>query len=212
MDIGTLKDIIELVLLAIVFVISIWFHEYAHAYVSYILGDPTPKLQWRLTPNPIKHIDPIWFLMIFIIHFGWWKPVQVNPSYYKNPLRDELLVSLAWPFTNFLMAFVWAILYVFSQKFNLGNELIYLFFQWFIFINIGLAVFNLIPIYPLDGYRIIKFLKPSWGRFMEQNSMIFFGLLLLLVFLPGNIIGTLIMKVVIPIYEILMHIAEFIVT
>jgi len=211
MDIQTMDTVIQIVILAIVFVISIWFHEYAHAYVSSIFWDPTPKLQWRLTPNPIKHIDPIWFLMIFLIHFGWWKPVQVNPSYYKNPLRDELLVALAWPFSNFLMAFIWAFLFVFVDKFQLWNYLIDLFFQWFIVINIGLAIFNLLPIYPLDGYRIVKFLKPSWWVFMEQHSLIFLGIFLLLVFMPWNLIGSFIISVVLPIYNLFISIASFII-
>ncbi|MDO4713722.1 MAG: site-2 protease family protein [bacterium] len=81
--------------IAIIFVVSIGLHEYAHAYVSYALGDPTPKIQGRLTPNPLKHIDPIGFILIFLIHFGWGKPVQIDPSYYKKPYRDELLVALA---------------------------------------------------------------------------------------------------------------------
>ncbi|MDP2669794.1 MAG: site-2 protease family protein [bacterium] len=85
----------ELISLAITFVISISLHEYAHARASTKLGDPTPKLQGRLTPNPLKHIDPIGFLLIFIIHFGRGRPVIINPAYYKHPLRDELLVSLA---------------------------------------------------------------------------------------------------------------------
>jgi len=200
-------QIIQLIILAIVFVISIWFHEYAHAYVSSIFWDPTPKLQWRLTPNPIKHIDPIWFLMIFLIHFGWWRPVQIDPSYYKKPLRDELLVSLAWPFSNFLMAFIWSFLFVFAEKFSQTNFLINNFFQFFIFINIALWVFNLIPIYPLDGYRIIKFLKPSWAFFMEQNAIIFMIILLLLIFMPWNVIWTIIMNIVDPIYSALIFIA-----
>jgi Zn-dependent protease len=86
---------IDIIFLAIIFVISISLHEYAHAWSSYKLGDPTPKIQGRLTPNPLVHIDPIGFLMIFIIHFGRGRPVIVNPSYYKNTLRDELLVALA---------------------------------------------------------------------------------------------------------------------
>ena len=200
-------QIIQLIILAIVFVISIWFHEYAHAYVSSIFWDPTPKLQWRLTPNPIKHIDPIWFLMIFLIHFGWWKPVQVSPSYYKNSLRDELLVALAWPFSNFLMAFIWSFLFVLAEKFGQSNFLIETFFQLFIVINIALWIFNLIPIYPLDGYRIIKFLNPSWGLFMEKNAFIFLIILLFLVFMPWNIIWTIIMDIVEPIYSVLIFIA-----
>jgi len=87
--------IIEIIQLAIILAISIGMHEYAHAYVSYRLGDPTPKLQGRLTPNPLKHLDPIGFFMIFIAHFGRGKPVQINPLYYKNPRKGELMVALA---------------------------------------------------------------------------------------------------------------------
>jgi len=196
-------DILTIILLALVLVISIGFHEYAHALVSYKLWDPTPKLQWRLTPNPLKHLDPIGFLMIFLIHFGWWKPVEVNPSYYKNKLRDELLVALAWPFTNFLMAFIGAWLFALFAKFNLLNPLIVQFFQLFIYINLALAVFNLLPIYPLDWYRIIKFLKPEWATFMEQNALIFTLILLALVFLPWNLIWNIINAVVEPLYDLI---------
>ena len=208
MDLLTLNSVIQVVLLSIVFLLSIWFHEYAHAYVSSILWDPTPKIQWRLTPNPIKHIDPIWFLMIFLIHFGWWKPVQVNPSYYKNPLKDELLVSLAWPFSNFLMAFVGAFMFVALVKFWQSNYLIKQFFQLFIIINIALWIFNLLPIYPLDGYRMVKFLKPSWAYYMEQHTLMFTIVMLLIVFLPGNPIWTIIMDIITPIRSLFMFIAQ----
>jgi Zn-dependent protease len=208
MDLLTLDWIIQIVLLSIVFLLSIWFHEYAHAYVSSILWDPTPKMQWRLTPNPIKHIDPIWFLMIFLIHFGWWKPVQVDPTYYKNPLKDELLVSLAWPFSNFLMAFVWTFMFVALVKFWQSNYLMNQFFQLFIFINIALWIFNLLPIYPLDGYRIIKYLKPSWAYFMEQNALMFTIIMLAIVFLPWNPVWQIIMSVITPIYDLFMFIAQ----
>ena len=196
-------DILTIILLALVLIISIGFHEYAHARVSYKLWDPTPKLQWRLTPNPLKHLDPIGFLMIFLIHFGWWKPVEVNPMYYKNKLRDELLVALAWPFTNFLMAFISAWLFALFAKFNLLNPLIVQFFQLFIYINLALAIFNLLPIYPLDWYRIIKFLKPEWAAFMEQNALIFTIILLVLVLLPWNLIWNIINAVVEPLYNLI---------
>jgi Zn-dependent protease len=196
-------DLITLILLAIVLVLSIGFHEYAHALVSYKLWDPTPKLQWRLTPNPLKHLDPLWFLMIFLIHFGWWKPVEVNPMYYKNKLRDELLVALAGPFTNFLMALVgWAI-FILLDKFWMLNPLLFQFFQLFIFVNLALAIFNLLPIYPLDWYRIIKFLKPSWAQFMEQNALIFSIILLILIFMPWNLIGKIINLFVEPLYNLI---------
>ena len=199
-------DIVQIIILAIILVISIWFHEYAHAWVSYILWDPTPKLQWRLTPNPLKHIDPIWFLMIFLIHFWWWRPVEVNPTYYKNKLRDELLVSLAGPFANFIMAFIGSFLYVLFAKFGWLDPFIQLFFYWFIFINIALAIFNLLPIYPLDWYRIVKFLNPSWWEFMEQHALIFTIILLLLVFLPWNLIWKIISVTVQPIMEAMIYI------
>jgi len=196
-------DLITLILLAIVLVLSIGFHEYAHALVSYKLWDPTPKLQWRLTPNPLKHLDLLWFLMIFLINFGWWKPVEVNPMYYKNKLRDELLVALAGPFTNFLMALVgWAI-FVLLAKFWMLNPLMVQFFQLFIFVNLALAIFNLLPIYPLDWYRIIKFLKPSWAQFMEQNALIFSIILLILIFMPWNLIGKIINLFVEPPYNLI---------
>ena len=196
-------DLITLILLAIVLVLSIGFHEYAHALVSYKLWDPTPKLQWRLTPNPLKHLDLLWFLMIFLIHFGWWKPVEVNPMYYKNKLCDELLVALAGPFTNFLMALVgWAI-FILLDEFWMLNPLLFQFFQLFIFVNLALAIFNLLPIYPLDWYRIIKFLKPSWAQFMEQNALIFSIILLILIFMPWNLIGKIINLFVEPLYNLI---------
>ena len=97
-------DTLTIIYLAITFIISISLHEYAHAWMSDRLGDPTPKIQGRLTPNPFSHIDPLGFLMIFLIHFGRGRPVIVNPAYYKNTLRDELLVSLAGPTTNIVLA------------------------------------------------------------------------------------------------------------
>ena len=94
----------QLISLALTFLISISLHEYAHARASTQFGDPTPKMQGRLTPNPLVHIDLLGFLMIFLIHFGRGRPVIVNPAYYKHPLRDELLVALAGPATNLLLA------------------------------------------------------------------------------------------------------------
>jgi Zn-dependent protease len=95
MDFLSTSNILYYVYIAIILLISIGLHEYAHAYTSNKLGDPTPKLQGRLTPNPLKHLDPIGFILIFIIGFGRGKPVQINPNYYKKPLRDELITSLA---------------------------------------------------------------------------------------------------------------------
>ena len=187
-------DILEIIQLAIILAISIGLHEYAHAYISYRLWDPTPKLQWRLTPNPLKHIDPIWFLMIFLIHFWRGKPVQINPMYYKNPLKWELMVALWWPTTNLILAIIWTLIILvywsitWLNPLNIQTALLYntdiiISFWWlFTLLNITLAVFNMFPIYPLDGYRLIKIIKPSAWFWMEKNwlliTIIFFFILM----------------------------------
>ena len=176
--------IFEIIQLAIILAVSIWMHEYAHAYVSYRLGDPTPKLQGRLTPNPMKHLDPIGFLMIFVAHFGRGKPVQINPLYYKNPRKWELMVALAWPATNLVLAIIWILVLLIYAKVMGGTPNDIFLNNWdpmigfwmnFSFLNIALAIFNLIPIAPLDGYRLIKIWRHKWAEFMERNAR--FGLI-----------------------------------
>jgi Zn-dependent protease len=188
-------SIIEIVSLAIILLVSIWLHEYAHAYVSYRLGDPTPKIQWRLTTNPLKHMDPIGFFMIFLIWFWWGKPVQVNPMYYKNPVKGELMVALAWPAMNFVLATGWIILLLISAKIlGMGiNDIFLNQYNWFIMfwikfslINIVLAVFNLIPIPPLDGFRIIKMISYKFATFVEQYTRYISIFFLILILGPGR--------------------------
>ncbi len=180
-------NFIDIVFLAIILMISISVHEFAHAWVSYKLGDPTPKFQWRLTLNPLVHIDPIWFLMIFLIHFWWWRPVEVNPSYYRNPLFGELLVALAGPFSNLVLAFVWSFFIVIFYKFfgvQYTNSLLHIFLMDLVLINSALFVFNLLPFPPLDGYRLIKFFFPALWEWIDKNffrlSIFFF----ILIFTP----------------------------
>lgn len=172
-------DIREIIQLAIILAVSIGMHEYAHAYVSYRLGDPTPKLQGRLTPNPIKHLDPIGFLMVFVAHFGRGKPVQINPLYYKNPRKGELMVALAGPATNLLLAITGIVVMLIYVKLMGGTpndiflnniDLMISFRINFSFLNIALAIFNLIPIAPLDGYRLIKIRWHDAAERMERNS------------------------------------------
>ncbi len=181
---------IYLIFLAIIFVISISLHEYAHAWMSNRLGDPTPRLQGRLTPNPLVHIDPIGFLLIFLIGFGRGRAVIVNPAYYKNTLRDELMVALAWPATNLLLVvFASAIMLAYGKIFGAGallaaDNLVIAFWALFAQINVALAVFNLLPIYPLDGYRIVKYLYPRAGYWMEENRQLVTIVLLVCIALP----------------------------
>lgn len=174
-----LASILDIATLAIILMIAIGLHEFSHAYVSYKLWDPTPKLQWRLTTNPLKHIDPIGFLMIFLIWFGWWKPVQVNPYYYKNPVKWELLVALAWPAMNLVLAIAWIFIMLLSAKLTgiwLDGIMTWNFWFWITFlmqfsmINITLAVFNMIPLPPLDGFRLVKIISLKFATFVEQYT------------------------------------------
>lgn len=183
-------DPISMIFLAVIFVISISLHEYAHAWASTKLGDPTPKMQWRLTPNPLVHIDLLGFVLIFLINFGRWRPVIINPNYYKNKIRDELLVALAWPASNILLCFLGSLILMIYVKFNGWAtyfnqwDLIVQFWQMFAILNAWLAVFNLIPLPPLDGYRIIKFIKPMRWYWLEKHIKVIWIVLLAIILLP----------------------------
>lgn len=205
-----LDQIIYYVFLAIILLISIWLHEYAHAWTSYKLWDPTPVLQWRLTPNPFKHIDIIWFISVFLIWFWWWKPVQINPTYYKNPVKDETLTAFAWPAMNLLLAFFGMlimmvygkIIWIWLQDLLLWWDYVVLFRQMFILMNIALAVFNMIPLPPLDGYRLVKIFWKKWARRMEKNVMWISMALIILIVSGSPIISGYISTVTDIIYRL----------
>ncbi len=170
------STIVNIAITALVLIISIWVHEYAHALVSHKLWDPTPKHFNRLTPNPLAHIDPIWLIMVFVVHFGWWKPVPINPTYYKNPKVWEFLVSIAWPLTNMLLAticFIVLRVYLgsdFSQFYILANIDIIAKILWSMAIlNIWLAVFNMLPIPPLDGWKFVKLINYDFFTKLERT-------------------------------------------
>ena len=204
-----LEQIIYYVFLIIVLLVSVWLHEYAHAWTSYKLWDPTPVLQWRLTPNPLKHIDIIWLVSVFLIWFGWWKPVQINPIYYKNPVRDETITAFAWPAMNLVLAFLgmlimmvyWKIVWMWAQDLVIGWDYVVLFRQLFIVMNICLAVFNMIPLPPLDGYRLIKVFWKKWAQRMEKNVMWISTILIILIVTGSPIISTYISAVTDVIYR-----------
>jgi Zn-dependent protease len=205
-----LEQIIYYVFLVIILLVSVWLHEYAHAWTSYKLWDPTPVLQWRLTPNPFKHIDIIWLISVFLIWFWWWKPVQINPIYYKNPVRDETITAFAWPAMNLVLAFFWMlimmvygrIVWMWVQDLLIGGDYVILFRQMFIIMNIALAVFNMIPLPPLDGYRLIKVFWKKWAQRMEKNVMWISMILIILIVSGSPIISTYISTVTDVIYRL----------
>lgn len=163
-------------------------HEYAHAYASYLLGDPMPKLEGRLSLNPLSHLDFVGTIMLIIFKFGWAKPVMINPSYYKKPKRDMGLVAFAGPFMNFILALVSLFIVGFIFKMSNGEVFKYLyatskFFYIFATINIGLGVFNMLPLPPLDGSKVLGAFLPNHLFYaymkIEPYGMV---ILLLLVF------------------------------
>ena len=169
-----------LLLLVPVLIFALCFHEFAHAWVAYKLGDPTAKQSGRLTLNPLVHLDPMGSLMILIIGFGYAKPVPVDARYLKNPRTDMMKVAFAGPAANLLLAFVGGTI---IRAHIVGGSLIlmlYLFTQ----INIMLAVFNMIPIPPLDGSQIFSGLmvrkNPNLVMKLQMyGPQILFGLILI---------------------------------
>lgn len=146
------KNISEVILSFIAIIVSLTIHEYSHGLASTAQGDDTPRLYGRLTLNPLAHIDPMGFLSLLLFRFGWAKPVPISSRNYKNPRIGIVLTSAAGPLSNLILAFFGLLsLYLFKVQ---SADLIY-FLQSLVFLNIGLAVFNLIPIPPLDGSKIL---------------------------------------------------------
>lgn len=191
-------------------IIAITFHEFAHAWTAYRLGDDTPKYQGRLNLNPLSHIDPIGIIMLIIAHFGWGKPVQINPNNFKGKYSlsaAEAIVSVAGPIMNFIIAIVFALTYVIIIKFaginfmltSVGNVLLTI-IQSTIIVNIGLGVFNLIPLPPLDGSKVLMhFLPYNAKSWFESKEQIFYFAFLIL-FITG-IAGRIISPIINAIYS-----------
>lgn len=162
-------------------IIAITFHEFAHAWMADRLGDTTPRNQGRLTLNPLSHLDPFGFVLLMFAHVGWGKPVQINPNNFtsnKSRSTCEMLVSFAGPAMNFIIAFILMIIYVVLEKTASiafatsfwGAMIVTLLFLT-ITINIGLGIFNLIPLPPLDGEKIFRNILPYKAQdWLDRNS------------------------------------------
>ena len=171
--------------------IAITFHEFAHGYAAYKLGDDTAKNQGRLSLNPFAHLDPIGTLMLLVAGFGWGKPVEVNPRNYTRKIsmeKGEAIVSLAGPLMNFILAIIFTLIYCAIYKFastafiiSTIGQIILLLISSTISINIGLGVFNLIPLPPLDGSKILMhFLPYNAKTWFENNTQLFYVIFIVL--------------------------------
>lgn len=167
----TRLEIVSLLLTLPGVIVAITFHEFAHAFAAYKLGDDTPKMQGRLNLNPVSHMDPIGFVLLIFAHIGWGKPVQINPRNFdrKHSMSaGEAIVSVAGPAMNFVLAIVFTILYFVIGKFFTAFAIsqigayVMIMIETAAIVNVGLGVFNLIPLPPLDGSKIFR-------NFMSYN-------------------------------------------
>ncbi len=198
---GFFAALFMLATFALLIFVVLPFHEFAHAFVASKLGDTTPKWQRRLTLNPMAHLDPIGTLMMLLCGFGYAKPVPVNPANFKRPKKGMALVALAGPCSNLLLALlalvVFRVLGIFfggvtvtDGQLYVNSDVMYYAYlvlvQVFASINIGLAVFNLLPIFPLDGSHILAPILPdkvNW--WIERNQQVIMIVLLVLIVSPA---------------------------
>ncbi len=201
----------QIILMALPILAAVTFHELAHGYVAYRLGDPTAKLAGRLTINPIKHLDPVGTLVfLFTRMIGWAKPVPVNPYNFRNPRKDMMWVSIAGPATNMVLAVVSAILYKVivilpvTSPMIVGKVLVpvAMMLRLSVMLNIGLAVFNTIPVPPLDGSKILMGLLPP-EKAMAYSRIEPYGFFILIALILFRVTDYLIFPVIVFLHNLL---------
>lgn len=213
------SELLSLLISAPGVLVAITFHEFAHAYVADKLGDDTARREGRLSLNPIDHLDPIGTLLLLVAGFGWGKPVHVNPRNYTRKMsmeKGEAIVSIAGPVMNFILAFIFSIIYYAIYKFanvtflmsNIGSAITQI-IEAIVYVNIGLGVFNLIPLPPLDGSKVlIPFLPYKAKQWFVNNEKIFY-IVFVLIWITG-LAGTIIMPGIKIVGGVILNLARLI--
>ncbi|HPU21470.1 site-2 protease family protein [Thermoclostridium caenicola] len=219
-----MDKLIDIIMVIPILLIALPFHEWAHAYVAYRLGDPTAKDAGRLTLNPFRHLDPFGTLMMLVANVGWARPVPVNSGYFRDRRKGMILVALAGPFSNLLLAFLFTVIWGLMVKLAVIGVIpveseaaitviswLQVFFRFCVLVNISLAVFNMIPVPPLDGSRLISSFIPeeSYYRFARYEQYIGIAFLALVIFVP-NALSSVIRLVADPIYESMLTVVSLV--
>ncbi len=189
-------DITQWIIKIPVLLFAVTIHEYAHGRMALHFGDPTAKQMGRLSFNPLIHIDPLGAICLFLFNFGWAKPVPVDSRYFRNPRKDVILMSLAGPAANLCAAFIAGMLIRF---FALPAEVYLRALLWLILMNLGLGLFNLLPLPPLDGSHVLENILPTeaaikfrrWGRY---GPLVLIGIILLDNFAHTGIVGSILVR------------------
>lgn len=203
------QELLQLVLTLPGVIIALTFHEFAHAWMANKMGDDTPRNQGRLNLNPLSHIDPFGFAMLIFAHFGWGKPVEINPRNFNRKMSmsaQEALVAVAGPIMNIIIAIILTIIefsiYTFSPAFIYTRVgfIIMIMIEMAIVVNIGLGVFNLVPLPPLDGSKVLMHFLPYNAKMWFTNNQNIFYMIFLIIWITG-IVSYIISPVINVVYS-----------
>lgn len=192
-------DLVEIALRIPVLLLAITVHEYAHARMAYHFGDDTARLMGRMNLNPLSHLDPIGTLMILLAGFGWAKPVPINPLRFRNYRSGMLWVSFAGPLANFIFGFISLVLLAILVRLGVQSTLLIRFLGTLVQLNILLGVFNLVPVPPLDGSKILAALAPGSLLSLYRQIEPYAPLILILLIATG-----LLGRIIFPVYALIL--------